>query len=223
MILLQRNQSVDTPLIWVSETVKLFYFVCHLGVSLLSERIFKTASEESKTAIFWCNIWLDSILVEATNSKRQFYNDLIMISAGRRSLAGPQNCTHKVSKINRIRLIGGQLFYFVSHYAAPLISLKPFLMDIHPGGQRVMQLKPVQPGHLYGDIHRRRNGNEARAAHDERPSSSVFLHFSIYTFFRNRLLQTNMPMRLIRQNHILTLIKRKLIGTQLQPTEICGI
>jgi hypothetical protein len=35
---------------------KLFYFVCNLGANILSKRIFKTASEGPKTAIFRCNI-----------------------------------------------------------------------------------------------------------------------------------------------------------------------
>jgi hypothetical protein len=56
--------------------VKLFYCVCHLPTLFLSKEIFKAASEGSKTAFFWCVIWLNSILLQACTGKSHPYNYL---------------------------------------------------------------------------------------------------------------------------------------------------
>jgi hypothetical protein len=56
--------------------VKLFHFVCHFAILLLSERIFKTASGGSKTAFFWCVICRSSNLLQVGLCNAHLYKGL---------------------------------------------------------------------------------------------------------------------------------------------------
>jgi hypothetical protein len=60
---------------------QLFYFVCNLPVRFLSKRFFKTASEGSKTAFFWCNICPGSILLQISGVNQQLYSYLDQLIA----------------------------------------------------------------------------------------------------------------------------------------------